>query len=106
MTTIDLCIPKMNANVAKPFVIQTLQKANLGVLQRITELPLKQNPLYKRILFSIRWNVDNPSCIRLQERLANNQPIRLVPNKEEPYFWLITTSCCPSHHPNQKPPNP
>ena len=61
MSRSDLCIPKININIKKTFIMETLQNANLGVIERMTELPLKQNPLYKRILFTILWNTStNP----------------------------------------------
>lgn len=96
MSRSDLCIPKINANIKKSFIMETIQKAKLGVIERMTELPLKQNPLYKRILFTITWNTTtNPMVERWILRIKNNQQLKLVPTKEEPHYWIITQSCCP-----------
>ena len=54
--------------------METLQNANIGVIERMTELPLKQNPLYKRILFTILWNTSTNSMVeKWIERIKNNQ---------------------------------
>ena len=91
----DLCIPKINSNVSKQFIVDTLQKANLGQLERFTELPLKHNPLYKRILFTVKWEVDKPKTIQYKKMIENNQTLKLVPNRNDPQFWIIVPSCCP-----------
>ena len=91
----DLCIPKLNSNVPKQFIVETLQKINIGTLERITELPLKQNPLFKRILFTIVWNEKNPRVNNIKNRLIQNETIKLIPKKDEPNFWIIMQSCCP-----------
>ena len=91
----DLCIPKINANIPKNTIIENLLRANIGTIVRLTELPLKNNPLCKRILFTISWNLSNPKVEQLQQRIQNNQTLKLVPNKDEPQFWLIALSCCP-----------
>jgi hypothetical protein len=96
MSRSDLCIPKININIKKSFIMETIQKAKLGMIERMTELPLKQNPLYKRILFTITWNTSaNPMVETWILRIKNNQQLKLVPNKEEPHYWIITQSCCP-----------
>ena len=91
----DLCIPKINSNVSKQFIVDTLQKANLGELERFTELPLKQNPLYKRILFTIKWEIDKPKTIQYKEILEKKQTLKLVPDRNDSQFWIIVPSCCP-----------
>lgn len=97
MSRSDLCIPKININVKKTFIMETLQNANIGVIERMTELPLKQNPLYKRILFTILWNTStNPMVEKWIERIKNNKNLKLVPHKSEPHYWMITQSCCPN----------
>ena len=91
----DLCIPKISINIKKTIIMETLQKANLGVIERITELPLKHNPLYKRILFTVLWNTAPPQSQNWIQRIKNNQTLKIVPNKAEPHYWMITESCCP-----------
>ena len=78
--------------------METLQNANIGVIERMTELPLKQNPLYKRILFTILWNTSstNPMVETWIERIQNHQTLKIVPKKSEPHYWMITQSCCPN----------
>ena len=95
LTKSDLCIPKINANISKNTIIENLLKTNIGTIDRITELPLKNNPLCKRILFTITWNLLNPKVALLRQRIQNNQTLKLIPKIDEPQFWLIALSCCP-----------
>lgn len=96
MNSSDLCIPKMNINIPKTYVVEILSKADLGKIERMTELPLKQNPLYKRVLFTITWNVNNPKVEYWKTRIMKQQPLKLIPTKTIPYYWIITASCCPT----------
>lgn len=91
----DLCIPKININIKKKYIMEKIEKANIGAITRMTELPLKQNPLYKRILFTMIWNQENQKVANLVMRVESNQNLKLVPVKSEPCYWIITKSCCP-----------
>lgn len=95
MQSSDLCIPKMNTNIPKQKIIETLLNTKIGKIERLTEIPLKQNPLYKRILFTITWDSNNPLVKCWQQRIIKKQTLKLVPNKRDPQYWLITASCCP-----------
>jgi hypothetical protein len=96
MSRCDLCIPKININIQKAFIMETLQKANLGMIERMTELPLKHNPLYKRILFTVSWNTNSKRSEDWIHRIKNKQTLKVVPQRTEPHYWMITESCCPA----------
>ena len=97
MNRCDLCIPKINVNIDKAFIKEKLQ--HLGRVIRMTELSLKTNPLYKRILFTIEWDEFKDNVELWKTRIANNQALKLIPYPNDPQFWLIAPSTCPTKPP-------
>jgi len=84
----SLCIPRIDSNVTKEYIMNSLHKMNIGQIEKITELPLKNNPAYKRILICVKWNDDaNDSMMEIKNRLLNNETIKLVHNM--PWYWKM-----------------
>ena len=52
----------------------------------MTEIPLKNNTNYKRVLFKVTWN-KNPRTTEIRKRLQDGLPIYLV--YDNPWFWKI-----------------
>lgn len=83
----NLCIPKINSNIKKDYIqkkLINLQK--FGKIEKIIEIPLKNDPLYKRIIIKIIWN-QNESSKNFQEKLKNMGSIKYV--YDFPWYWKI-----------------
>ena len=82
-----LCIPKIHQSVHRDFIFKKLCMLRVGFIQKLTEIPLKTNTNFKRIIIRIIWNQD-PKAILIRERLCNGKPIYFV--YDDPWFWKIS----------------
>ncbi len=82
----NLCIPRMENTINKKDIFNVFKKLNIGYIEKIIELPLKNENEYKRIIIKIKWNNSDQSE-KIQTRLQNNEPVYIV--YEMPWFWKI-----------------
>jgi hypothetical protein len=88
-----LCIPRMDKNIPKEYIIDKLRKLNFGYIEKIIEIPLKNGTDNKRVLIKIKWN-SFPNTINYKKRLNNGESIKLVYDMiNAPWFWKIVVSC-------------
>lgn len=81
-----LCIPRIDSSIKKEYIFKKICDMKIGYIQKFVEIPLKNNPQYKRILFKVLWNNDSKTT-SIKERLNEDKPIYIVYNK--PWFWRI-----------------
>jgi hypothetical protein len=67
-----------------------MQKFKLGIIEKITEIPLKNDPTHKRIIINLQWSKRNPKSITIQKKLSTDGSIKLV--YEMPWYWKIVTT--------------
>lgn len=82
----EICIPRMEKNIRREFIFNTIRKMNVGYIERISEIPLKKEATHKRVIIKIKWNSTDESKT-IQNRLQNNEPVNVV--YELPRFWKI-----------------
>ena len=83
----NLCIPRIKSNTTKEYIKKKLCNLQFfGKIEKIIEIPLKNDPTYKRILIKIIWNTNEPSK-NFQERLRNTGSINYV--YDFPWYWKI-----------------
>ena len=51
-----LCIPRMDKNIPKEYIIEKIHKLNFGYIEKIIEIPLKNGTDNKRVIIKIKWN--------------------------------------------------
>ena len=88
-----LCIPRVNSAISKEYIHNKLCNLNIGTVEKMSEIPLKNDAAYKRIIFKIKWN-KNETSQRLQECLVANKTFNIV--YDMPWFWKVVIT-------NQKP---
>jgi hypothetical protein len=81
-----LCIPRIENTIQKEFIFKKLCALNIGYIQKLTEIPLKSNPNFKRILIKIKWNTSQKT-LDLKNKLMSGQTIKFV--YQMPWFWKI-----------------
>ena len=67
----SICIPRLESNISKDYIFQTLQKLKVGYIKHIAEIPLRNDPTHKRIIIKIEWNTAQKS-IDFQQKLTTN----------------------------------
>ena len=87
----SICIPRMEMATTKEYILNTLSSLHIGKIDKITEIPLRNDPAYKRIIIKIHWNEKNETVINIKERLQ--QPtgtIKIVHNM--PWYWKVVST--------------
>jgi len=87
MCLTKICIPRMSANISRDHIFKVFCKIKWGYIEKITEIPLKNNSEYKRVLIRLKWNLHIPEIRQLHERIINQQPVFLV--YDMPWYWKI-----------------
>jgi hypothetical protein len=87
--TSSLCIPRMDSSIPKEYIFKKITDMKAGYVQRITEIPLRNDPTQKRIIIKLAWN-DNAQSVRIQQHLSDLGSIKLV--YDMPWFWKIVAT--------------
>ena len=86
----SVCIPRMKTIIKRDFILDVFHRLKVGTIERLQEIPLLNDDTFKRIIIKIRWN-DTETSRFIQNRLQQNEPIKLVYD-ETPYYWKIVTT--------------
>ena len=87
-TSFDICIPRMEKTIRREFIFNTMRKLNIGLIERISEIPLKkESNTHKRVIIKIKWNSTERSKT-IQERLQNKEPVNIA-YEMSPTFWKL-----------------
>lgn len=82
----NICIPRMENSIHRSQIFNILKKLNFGYIEKIIEIPLKNDNEYKRVIIKIKWN-NNEETQKIQSRLQNGEPVNIV--YELPWYWKI-----------------
>jgi hypothetical protein len=83
---LSLCIPRIPVETAKEYVYDIINGLSIGRIQRLTEIPLKNDPSQKRVLLKIKYEEKSDTkCI--QKQLQQRGSIKLV--HDTPWYWKI-----------------
>jgi hypothetical protein len=88
-TTSSICIPRIDSSVPKEYIYKKITDMKAGNIQRITEIPLRNDPTQKRIIIKLMWD-NNTQSQRIQQQLSDLGSIKLVHNM--PWFWKIVAT--------------
>jgi hypothetical protein len=91
---LELCIPRMSINIKKDVIFKTFCSLKLGYIERISEIPLKTNPLFKRIIIRIKWNPSTEEAKYIYNRIVNSEPVFIV--YDMPWYWKVVLNQVPT----------
>lgn len=89
-TNISICIPRIETRIQKDFIVNTINKLRIGIVEKIIEIPLRNDINYKRIIMQIRWN-NTENSMSIKKRLQNNETVKLVYDNT-PWYWKIVAT--------------
>lgn len=88
VNSVVMCIPKIDTSTTSEYIVSWFDKKNIGNIQRVIELPHKNNPTKKRIILHVSLNMASSNAKIIQDRFAKKQDVKLVHNL--PWdFWKI-----------------
>ena len=91
MSSSSICIPRVESTISKEYIKTILSNLNIGIINRIIEIPLRNDNTHKRIIINLNWNKTQKS-INMQKTLTKSGSIKLVYNNNEPWFWKIVNT--------------
>jgi hypothetical protein len=86
----SICIPRVEQSLSRDYIYSIFEKLDVGSIDTMTEIPLRNDPTHKRILIRIRWNNKNEASSKLQEQLKTTGSIKLV--HDMPWYWKIVST--------------
>jgi hypothetical protein len=86
----SICIPRVEQSLSKEYIYNVFDKLDVGIIESMTEIPLRNDSTHKRILLRIRWNTKNDLSYRLKEQLKNTGSIKVVHCM--PWYWKIVST--------------
>ncbi len=84
-----LCIPRISINTTKQFIRTRIENLELGNIDRIIEIPLKNDSSYKRVLIKLHYTNEELFC-NIKNYFLENQCIKYV--YQMPWYWKIFLS--------------
>ena len=87
--TSSIYIVAVDERIKREFIFKKLCLLNIGYIHKLTEIPCKYQPGYKRVFIRIRWNT-LPHTINIRNRLMIRETIKFV--YELPWVWTLTSS--------------
>lgn len=80
-----LCIPRIEDTKPKQHIFNIFKKINWGYIEYIREMPLINEPGFKRLVIKMKFN--NKSS-EIQNKITNGETIKLV--YDFPWYFRIT----------------
>ena len=91
----SICIPRVESTISKEYIYNTLMNLQIGNIEKIIEIPLRNDPTHKRIIIKLNWN-KNSSSLNMQKILRTLGSVKLV--YDMPWYWKIVEA---SNHPQK-----
>jgi hypothetical protein len=83
----SLCIPRIDINIKKDYIYNKIVQFNFGIIKSIKEVPLYNQPNYKRIILHIEWDTTNERTKEVEEILEKIGSVKLV--YDMPFYWKL-----------------
>lgn len=87
MSTLSICIPRVDISVTKDYIFKVFCNLQIGYIRQIVEIPLRNDITGKRILIFLFWKRDSV----FEQTLRSGQSVKVV--HAFPQFWL-----CKANH--------
>lgn len=83
---IIMCIPRIENTISSQYIISCFENKNIGRVEKIIELPHKNNETHKRIILHVLLKETENAKI-IKNRFSQKQDVKLV--YQFPWFWKI-----------------
>jgi hypothetical protein len=78
-----ICIPKVETTLSKEYIYKKLCSFNIGRIDRIIEVPLRNDPTHKRLIIKLHWHNES----QVKSHLEEHGDIKLV--YDMPWYWKV-----------------
>ena len=81
-----LCIPRMDVSISRDYIYSIFNRLNVGHIEHMNEIPLRNESDYKRVILRIRWN-QSPTAMNMRQFLSEKGYVNIV--YDMPWFWKV-----------------
>jgi hypothetical protein len=85
-----ICIPRVHNKISKQFIFSIFCNLKIGFVEKVIEIPIKNEEFHKRVIVKIKWNTSNLSNY-ISSRFENGQNVKIM--YSEPSYWI----CVPNY---------
>ena len=86
----SICIPRIETSITKEYIFKTLLELKIGYIQRINEIPLRNDPTHKRIIINLQWNNHTENAAYIQKTLTESGSVKIV--HDMPWYWKVVAT--------------
>ena len=86
----SICIPRMDAKITNSYIYNKISNLNIGDIESINEIPLRNDPAYKRVIITMKWDLKSEVTKYIQSKFIEIGSVKVV--YDMPWFWKI----CPA----------
>jgi hypothetical protein len=86
----NICIPRIDIKTSLDKIRDKIHNLKIGKIDKIIEIPLREDKKYKRVIIKITWDTSCKSAVSIRERLSEGKTIKLV--HDTPWYWILVSS--------------
>jgi hypothetical protein len=90
MPITSVCIPRVDSTVTRNSIEKIIYNMNIGTIERLNEIPLRNDPSHKRVIMKIKWNTKNMKTNEILSNLNDMGSVNLV--YDMPWYWKVCTA--------------
>lgn len=94
-----ICIPKVSNKTTKQYIFSIFCALKIGFIEKLTEVPIRNDPSHKRIFVKIKWNQSNLSKY-ICKRFESGENVKVV--YSDPWYWICVCEKSRQQHCNGK----
>ena len=84
-----ICIPKVSNKITKQYIFSIFCSLKIGFIEKLTEVPIRNDPLHKRIFVKIKWNQSDLSKY-ICNRFESGENVKVV--YSDPWYWICVST--------------
>ena len=84
-----ICIPKVSVKTANQYIFGVFCALKIGFIEKLTEVPIKTDPNYKRVFIKVKWN-HSELAKYIIHRFDNKENVKIM--YSEPWYWLCVSN--------------
>ena len=89
-----ICIPRIKNNITKQFIFRIFCDLKIGFVEKVIEIPLKNDTFHKRVILKIKWNNSDYSNL-ICSRFEKGQDVKIM--YSEPSYWKCVSNYIREH---------
>jgi hypothetical protein len=84
-----ICIPKVSSKITREYIFSIFCALKIGFVEKLTEVPIRNDPTHKRIFVKIKWNQSELSKY-ICKRFETGENVKVV--YSEPWYWICVST--------------